>query len=446
MQATVQNLRWRLLLHPFRSVKQWSIDETRYLPNVEALRRARLTLVFLTVLLFWCVFFAIYYTAVIHNAASVLIVLAGGLLGLMIPFVLKWTASAFIAGNFLTGIVLIVIGGLQITNILPGRPLPVWLAALPMIGMSLAGRRSGYFWAVCSLAGFIGSYLVDVTFFPFGDNPTVGMMKKFQLVLLCTLTILVTSLTMLYEIVTERIVANLYATQHKLLQADKMAVLGEMAAGIAHEINNPLAIIQTSAAQAQELLAEGLSDRSLLEGRLIVVQETVSRIAKIISGLRDFSRDGSQDQRHPEELRTILENVASLCAEKFRSENIAFSVECAYPTTRIACRKVEISQILLNLLNNARDAVKASQDKWIKLSCQTDGKIIDIIVQDSGPGIPEVIQDRIFIPFFTSKDVGQGTGLGLSICRTFATANGGELFLKTNAPNTSFVLRFPAIV
>lgn len=446
MPPTVRNMRWRLLLHPFRTVKQWSIDETRYLPNVEALRRARLTLVFLTVLLFWCIFFAIYYTAGIHNTASVLIVLTGGLMGLTIPFVLKWTASAFVAGNLLTGIVLIVIVGLQMTNIVPGRPLPAWLAALPMIGMSLAGRRSGYFWAVCSLLGLIAAYMVDAAYFPFGDNPIVHAMKKFQLVLLFTLTILVTSLTMLYETVTERVIKNLYATQHRLLQADKMAVLGEMAAGIAHEINNPLAIIQTSAAQAQELIAEGLNDRPLIEGRLIVVQETVSRIAKIISGLRDFSRDGSQDQRHPEELRTILENVASLCSEKFRSENIAFSVECAYPTTRIVCRKVEISQILLNLLNNARDAIRGSQDKWIKISCRSDGKTVDMMVQDSGHGIPADIRDRIFIPFFTSKDVGQGTGLGLSICRTFATTNGGELFLDADAPNTSFVLRFPMVV
>jgi C4-dicarboxylate-specific signal transduction histidine kinase len=111
----------------------------------------------------------------------------------------------------------------------------------------------------------------------------------------------------------------------------------------------------------------------------------------------------------------------------------------------LPCRKTEVSQVILNLLSNAIDAVTEVQDPWIRLHVKDQAEAIEILVEDNGPGIPAEIVDKIMLPFFTTKEVGKGTGLGLTISRTIAESHHGSLHLATEMPHTTFVLTLPKL-
>jgi C4-dicarboxylate-specific signal transduction histidine kinase len=227
-----------------------------------------------------------------------------------------------------------------------------------------------------------------------------------------------------------------------------MAALGEMAEGVAHEINNPLAIITLNLDKLKrDLLSETL-DREELKKNLLKFETSVSRIAKIIRGLRDFTKKANEEALESTSLREIVNITLSFCQERFKSEGVEFLLDIQ-ETSFIMCRPTEISQILLNLFNNAFDAAKVSRPddsgtRWVKIQlAQGDQKIV-LTVEDSGKGVPADIQEKIFQPFFTTKDVGKGTGLGLSISKGLAESNGAQLELDTQSKHGKFVLSFPS--
>jgi C4-dicarboxylate-specific signal transduction histidine kinase len=173
------------------------------------------------------------------------------------------------------------------------------------------------------------------------------------------------------------------------------------------------------------------------------VSKTVTRIAVIVQGLRTFSRDASNDKFSSASLSEVIHSTLSLCQEKFRSKDIAVSIDIDPPNLTALCQQVQISQVLLNLLNNSCDAILPLQDKWIKISATVGGLGVRLSVTDSGNGIKKEIDDKIFNPFFTTKEVGKGTGLGLSISRGIMEAHHGKISLNPKCANTCFVIELP---
>jgi signal transduction histidine kinase len=207
----------------------------------------------------------------------------------------------------------------------------------------------------------------------------------------------------------------------------RLASLGEMAQGLAHEINNPLAVVMFSAdelanrARKQDLEPEQIEN---FAGKILTMGQ---RINKIVKGLRYFSRDAEADPVRAVPVSLILDQVVDFCQEKYRHEGIRLEIAPYDEALMIKCREVQIMQALLNLLNNARDAASNSEDPWIKIEVKArQGKAV-MIISDSGTGIPADKAMRVFEPFFTTKDVGQGTGLGLSIALGLVQYNKGEL-------------------
>lgn len=227
----------------------------------------------------------------------------------------------------------------------------------------------------------------------------------------------------------------------KLISASKFAALGEMAGGIAHEINNPLAVIDGLAEQLQ-IMGENCPPQ-LRKEMLESISSSVSRISKIISGLRKISRDASRDPTAHSLVVNLIHDVLGICRERFINSGVSLDTEIPEQAIFIECRAVEIGQVLLNLLNNAFDAVRDEAQRWVKVSLLAGNLDIEIRVTDSGKGIPEALQEKIFQPFFTTKPVGQGTGIGLSISRGIAEAHGGTLTYELAGGHTSFVLRLP---
>lgn len=223
----------------------------------------------------------------------------------------------------------------------------------------------------------------------------------------------------------------------------RLSSLGEMAGGIAHEISNPLTVIQGCTKKLSRLLAGHPQIQNANE-ILKTIDNTVLRAGKIISGLRTLARDGSADPFVCTSLKWLLEDTLAICSDKFSHAGITLSIEGLDEAMHVNCRCVEISQVLINLLNNAYDAISELDEKWIRIAVREMPGVIEIAVQDSGLGIPAATVDKIMNPFFTTKPVGSGTGLGLSIAKNITTAHGGSLVYDRTKSNTTFVITIPS--
>jgi C4-dicarboxylate-specific signal transduction histidine kinase len=232
--------------------------------------------------------------------------------------------------------------------------------------------------------------------------------------------------------------------QQKILaHSAKMSALGEMAGGIAHEINSPLAIITLHANMLERLHQRGAlgPEQILTESKLIA--STAKRIGEIINGLRAFAREGEKDPFEWKSLSDLLKDACLLCQTRFKSHEIDLQVSEVSPLLQIECRAVQIGQVILNLLNNAFDAVQNYPDKWVKIETVDLGESVQISVTDSGAGIPAEIIPKIMQPFFTTKEVGRGTGLGLSISKGIIESHQGSLFVDSSSSHTRLVIELP---
>lgn len=231
----------------------------------------------------------------------------------------------------------------------------------------------------------------------------------------------------------------------KLEQSAKMSTLGEIAGGIAHEINNPIAIISATNRILRKTMDKGITDPKVYNKYFDDIDHTVVRISKIITGLRIVSRDAATEEFKNEKLIDIFDDVLALCGEKFKGHGIQIQVDLedeVYQTS-INCGRVQLSQVFLNLLGNAFDAIEELPEKWIKIDCQKiDGNLI-IRLTDSGRGISKDIQEKILQPFFTTKALGKGTGLGLSVSNSIIKMHGGKFTLDNTSINTCFELALP---
>ncbi|AZZ38010.1 hypothetical protein CIK05_14760 [Bdellovibrio sp. qaytius] len=230
--------------------------------------------------------------------------------------------------------------------------------------------------------------------------------------------------------------------QAKAVQSSKLAVLGELAAGVAHEINNPLMILTSVAFVVQKHIEQNKFDQ--LPEKLEKIQSTITRISRIVNGLRTYARDGENDPMMPVNIADVILESLELCVESIRYQNIeiTFDNQMTIPAI-VSCRDTQISQVILNLISNAKDAVLPLKEKWIKVILRQVEKNVVLEVMDSGSGISLDIREQIFQPFFTTKDVGNGTGLGLSISNEIIKTHYGRLFVDHNHPNTCFTIELP---
>jgi len=238
---------------------------------------------------------------------------------------------------------------------------------------------------------------------------------------------------------------ELEAAREQAVASARLSALGTMAGGVAHEINNPLGIIHATASDLRELIAEqGAAPPGVVARKSQVISDTAERIAKIVKSLRQISREGAGDPFRPTPLANIVGQTLEICRAKFKANGVALLLPRAIPKLNVPCREVQIAQALLNLLQNAFDAVVDQKDeRWVRLEVQPAQGSVVISVVDGGPGIPSEIRSRVMEPFFTTKPVGKGVGLGLSLSKTIAEDHGGSLEYSEENGHTRFSLVLP---
>lgn len=235
-------------------------------------------------------------------------------------------------------------------------------------------------------------------------------------------------------------------TQTTLVETSRLAALGEMAGGIAHEINTPLGAIILRANQIKRTIEKFPENNEKILEYANTIISVGHKVESIIKGLRHFSRNTGSDPFIYYKVSLIIDETILLCASRLENNSIEVIIEIEDSSIEISCRPTQISQVLLNLISNAQHAVKNFGDKkWIKIKTQKDENWLLIKVTDSGPGIPDEIIGKIFQPFFTTKDLDEGTGLGLSISTGIVKEHGGSLTLDRSAKNTTFVIKVPII-
>ena len=235
-----------------------------------------------------------------------------------------------------------------------------------------------------------------------------------------------------------------FKLEARLAESAKLAALGEMAAGIAHEINNPLTIIKGASATLVRKASENKLEWEQGIKLLKVIDSTADRIAKIIKALRSYFRDAKDDDLEEANLSDIISDTLELCRERFSISNVQIKVNCE-SILMIRCRPTQVSQVIMNLLNNAFDAVYDLDEKWVEIRSSIKNGTIHLQVTDFGLGIPKPIADKIMNPFFTTKEVGKGTGLGLSISNGILESIGGTLKFVPGASNTTFMITLPEL-
>lgn len=231
----------------------------------------------------------------------------------------------------------------------------------------------------------------------------------------------------------------------QVVSSARLSALGMMAGGIAHEINNPLGIIHAYASNLLEMTNDGHLSSSEVERLCSRILATTERIASIVKSLRQIAREGSGDPVTSALVTEMIEQALELCRERFRIHSIRLVPPKVDSGLRVLCREVQIVQILLNLLQNAFDAISSVDgDRWIAIEVGVQEHNVVLSVIDSGRGIAPELRKRIMEPFFTTKPPGKGTGLGLSLSRSIAQDHGGELQYEERDGHTCFSLTLPA--
>lgn len=232
--------------------------------------------------------------------------------------------------------------------------------------------------------------------------------------------------------------------QEKLVAASRLSAIGEMAAAITHEINNPLGVILGRV----EMLKSMLHDQPLDIPELMKVADTIEvtgqRIAKIIRSMKVMAHHNQEQEPAIKILVDSLVNDAlDLCQYRFKNHGVVLKKTFIDQSLMVECRSHQIVQVLVNLLNNSFDAIQNLGSKWVAIDVRDQTNSIEIVVTDSGTGISPETQKKMFNPFFSTKSVQYGTGLGLSISQGILRQDGGVLEYDTHCENTRFVIKIP---
>ena len=234
-------------------------------------------------------------------------------------------------------------------------------------------------------------------------------------------------------------------TAAQIIQASKLATLGEMATSVAHELNQPLSVIRMAAGTARQKISKGIVDPEYLSDKLKRVEEQTVRAAVIIDHMRMFGRKANE-RPEPIDPRAVITRALDLIGEPLRLAQIEVVTEFSEDCSSVLGHPIQLEQVILNLLANARDAM-AERDGESKITLRvfTDNNGVYITAEDTGGGIPAETLQRVFEPFYTTKEMGKGTGLGLSVSYGIIRDMNGTITAENTDDGARLTITLPLV-
>lgn len=255
-----------------------------------------------------------------------------------------------------------------------------------------------------------------------------------------TVLLIMMSVTTLFATLNPHRKEKPFIHEEDLLEKAKFFELGMMSAGIAHEINNPLTIIQARTTQLLRIYRNPNQQKELAHG-LEQILYTTDRIDRTIKGVRNVFYQQDQLPYERLELKKIMDNVLVFCGQRLKNHGIELrllNIEGIY----IQGHEVQMEQVFVNLINNSLDAIDKQDAKWIEIEAILNGGNVDIYFKDSGNGIDAEVVDHMMEPFFSTKGT-KGTGLGLTLINAILHKHGGNISYVSSAPHTTFLIELP---
>ena len=439
--------------------------------------------------------FALFYVTVSWVAGyfvGLSIMLGSWICYLILLFLLKQGLNVFKVANIfgLIGVISIY-GSIYFSGGFESPVLP-WLASTPIVLLLIAGKKSGYFWAVVAVLIVLIFGLMDYLGFQFPKEYYESKEDYFTLSCQTGLVLIIFFISIVFENLRvkafnqvtqqndalETTLSELKATQAQLIQSEKMASLGELTAGIAHEIQNPLNFVNNFSEVSNELIDEmneeldkgAIAEAKAISGDIKQNLEKINHHGKradaIVKGMLQHSRISS-GVKEPTDINALADEYLRLAYHGLRAKDKSFNAtlktdfDASIGSINIITQ--DIGRVILNLITNAFYAVNEKKEQLAKdLSGfenltglnsyeptvfvgtkKVNGKV-EISVKDNGNGIPQKVLDKIFQPFFTTKPTGQGTGLGLSLSYDIVKAHNGELKVETKeGEGSEFIILIP---
>ena len=227
-------------------------------------------------------------------------------------------------------------------------------------------------------------------------------------------------------------------------QLSRLSSLGEVAGTMGHEINNQLAVMEGWAEHLANIRKKPeRCEVDFVEKAGVKIRSHIEKLNQLTSALRNFVRKNNKAEFSRLNMRDIIEDTVNIAQPKLKKHGVLLKSFFEGENLQLDCRGVEISQVLLNLISNAIDAIAEQESPWIQVRALAKGDHIEVSVTDSGLGIPSNLIQKIMEPYFTTKEPGKGTGIGLSISQDIIQSHGGRLEYDAHFKHTRFVIRLP---
>jgi signal transduction histidine kinase len=370
----------------------------------------------------------------------------------------EWGMAVFILAAYLTSVILVLrfrlyeagawalLFSFWLTIIITGAlfggiraPGVANSVLVPLISVAILGRRYSQYVTLFIIASILAITLLTVT----GRVPYMRLPVRREALSLASIY---TVLSLLSYWLAKTYDVSRLDTEKRLIELSRIIDLGTLSAGISHEINNPTAAIQNGLEILEVRTKTSTLDDHSAKPILALMRSSVQRIRKITELLDQYAQDESQRAQVECSIDEIIHNTLSLCQERIASAAILVEVQELSSKPVVKCHPSEISRILMSLIDNSYDAVlelKKDQPKWIRISVIKKRLSVEILVSDSGRGIPIHLRKFLFTPFFTTKRPGKGLGLALANGALVMHGYKGRLYLDESAPNTTFVISLP---
>lgn len=235
---------------------------------------------------------------------------------------------------------------------------------------------------------------------------------------------------------------ELTLVRKQLWESNKNATIGRIAGGLAHEFNSALSLINIQAALIEKKMNLKALDDTFIKDAVFRIQHNVERLSNITSSLRKIAKDEGEIPRSIHDIETVLKETLVICHERFEEKGVQVKVNIQESPVFVNINASDISHVLLQLFNNALEAIEHLQEKRISISVKNDFDTVFVEIEDSGT-ISRKTAEQIMEPFFTGKPVGRGIGLGLGVSQSIIDAHGGRLYLDKSSKNTKFVFTLP---